>query len=232
MTNGLVPWYDRRNLRASILNFGIGRILVIALVLGLVLWLAISRWQLHRERSAHENAELRADSLEAVNDVSRRAVLSAADAMRILGDSLQAMERRGVQLAGGVKTDAFDRATGRTSVVTRRSSDLRAGPRYVADARVEVPAPPRAASLALGVRLLPIALSTRIQCGEAVNGIRPASMAVIGPTGYNLEVEPLQLNARVCNEDFGRPKGLRIPIGWAGGLAAVTFGLGVLVGSR
>jgi hypothetical protein len=265
MTNGLVPWYDRRNLRASILNFGIGRILVIALVLGLVLWLAISRWQLHRERSAHENAELRADSLEAVNDVSRRAVLSAADAMRILGDSLQAMERRGVQLAGGVKTDAFDRATGRTSVVrggvtvtpsaivttttssqpTRvdsvdvriavfhvDSSGARAGPRYVADARVEVPAPPRAASLALGVRLLPIALSTRIQCGEAVNGIRPASMAVIGPTGYNLEVEPLQLNARVCNEDFGRPKGLRIPIGWAGGLAAVTFGLGVLVGSR
>lgn len=253
-----------QNARARVVNFGIGRTIVILLIVALVAALAWSRWQLHREQRAHEDADLRADSLIAVNDISRKAVLSAADAIKILGDSLQAIERRGVQLSSGVKSDAFDRATGRTTVVrggisvtpgaivttttsspTRRdsldvriavfhvdSSGSRAGPRYVADARVEVPPPPRAASLALGVRLLPIALAPRIQCGDAVNGIRPATMAVIAPAGVALEVQPLELNARVCNEDFGRPKGLRIPIGWAGGLAAGAFVAGVLLGHR
>jgi hypothetical protein len=263
MSNGLVPWYDRRNLRASVVNFGIGRILVILLIVALVGWLAVSRWQLHRERTAHENAELARTNAIAERDVSRKAVLSAADAMKILGDSLQAIERLGVQRGTeGVKSDAFDRATGRTSVVrggvtvtpgaivttttssspTRvdsvdvriavfhvDSSGARSGPRYVADARVEVPAPPAEARLQLGVRLLPISLSTRIQCGEAVGGIKPATMAVLGPAGVELEVQPLQLNARVCNEDFGRPKGWRVSVGWVGAAAAVGFVAGVLV---
>lgn len=247
-------------------RIGIGRVIVGLVILALLAWVAISRWQLHRERQAHEDAELARSNAIAERDISRRAVLSASDAMRILGDSLQALERLGVQRGTvGIKSDAFDRATGRTSVVrggitvtpgaiattttsssptTSDSLDIRvavfhvdslgarAGPRYVADARVEVPRPPAAASLQLGVRLAPIALSPRIQCGEAVGGIRPATMAVIAPVGVSVEVEPLELNARVCNEDFGRPRGLRIPIGWAGAGMAVAFVAGVLVGNR
>lgn len=251
--------------RAKAVNFGIARLLVGLLVLVLVGALAWSRWQLHREQQAHENAALAASNAIAERDISRKAVLSAADAMKILGDSLAAYERLGVQRAGGVKTDALDKATGRTTVVKGGitvkpgtisttttssqptttdaldirvavfhvdSSGARAGPRYVADARVQVPRPPAAASLTLGVKLSPIALAPRIQCGNAVDGIRPATMAVIAPVGVDITVEPLELNARVCNEDFGRPRGLRIPIGWAGGLAATAFVAGVLLGHR
>lgn len=253
-----IEWWRVRN---AVQGFGIARsvgVLAIVVLVGALVW---SRWQLNRQKGAYETLALEKSNAIAERDVSRKAVLSAANAVKILGDSLQALERLGVQRGtDGVRRDDFDRATGRTSVVrggisvtpgeilTRTvsrpttdsldvriavfrvdSSGARAGPRYVADARVEMPRPPAAASLNLGVRLLPIALSPRIQCGEAVNGIRPATMAVIAPVGVAVEVQPLELNARVCNEDFGRPRGWRIPIGWAGGLAAVAFVAGAVV---
>lgn len=244
------------NLRARAESFGIARTLVAIVILALLVWLAISRIQLARERRAHENAELAVSNAIAERDVSRRAVLSAAESMRILGDSMQALERLGVQRGDGIRRDDFDRATDRTSVVRGGititpgtitttttsttattdslvfhvdSSSARAGPRYVVDAIVKTPPAPAAASLQLGIRFSPIVLSPRIQCGEAVNGIRPASMAVIAPTGVAVEVERLELNARVCNEDFGRPKGWRIPVGWAAGLAGAAFVAGVVV---
>lgn len=253
-------WY---RVREAVTGFGIGRALVVLLILILAAGLAFSRWQLHRARNESEGLALRADSLEAAGDVTRRAMLSASDAVKILGDSLQAVERRGVQLSSGVKPDAFDRATGRTTVVrggitvspgtitttatstpVSRSTDsldvrigifhvdssgARSGPRYVADARVSLPPPPQLGRLELGVRLEPIALAPRIQCGAPVNGIRPATMAVVAPVGISVDIAPLELNARVCNEDFGRPKGWRVPIGWVGAAAAVGFVAGVLV---
>ena len=261
-----VKWYNVQRLKSSAVNFGIGRIAVIVVVLALVVGLGISRWQLSRARAAQEKSALRASNAIAERDVSRKAVLSAADALKILGDSLQAIERLGVQRdGGGVRRDAFDRATGRTSVVrggisvtpgaisttttgvVRDTADVRiavfhvdssgarVGPRYVADATVNVPRPPAAASLRLGVTFSPIAISPRIQCGPAVDGIRPATLAVLGPAGVALEVQPLELNVRVCNEEFGRPKGIRIPIGTvgllAGGALVAGFVTGVLVGN-
>lgn len=250
-----------QNLRARAQSFGVGRILVILLIVVLAGWLAFSRWQLGRERRAHEDASLRASNAIAERDVSRKAVLSAADAVKILGDSLQAVERLGVQRPGsGIKPDAFDRATDRTTVVrggisvtpgainittvavARDSSTIRfhvdsslahLGPRYVADATVTIPPRPAMPTLQLGVRFSPIVLEPRIQCGPPIDGIRPATMAVLGPAGVPLEVQPLELNVRVCNEDFGRPTGIRVPLSTAGlvsaGALVVGFVAGVLV---
>lgn len=246
------------NLRGRVQSFGVGRSLVVLLIVVLVAWLAFSRWQLGRERRAHEDASLRASNAIAERDVSRKAVLSAADAVKILGDSLQAVERLGVQRSGGgVKSDAFDRATDRTTVVrggisvtpgsistttvavARDSSTVtfhvdssvaHLGPRYVADAVVTIPPRPALPTLRLGVTFSPIVLEPRIQCGPAVDGIRPATMAVLGPAGVPLEVRPLELNVRVCNEDFGRPTGIRVPLSTAGLLTAGGLALGFVAG--
>ena len=96
--------------RPSVLVAALGvAVLSLALVAGAL------TFQLHRTRAAAAANALRADSLSAANDTMRAVALSARDRARILGDSLQAMERRGVQLAS-VAPDALDKATGRTSV--------------------------------------------------------------------------------------------------------------------
>jgi hypothetical protein len=75
----------------------------------------------HHKRVAFENALAR-DSVEAANDTTRKAIMSAKDSARILGDSLNAVTRRSIQLE--LSRDSLDRAlhsrsTSRTNVVTR-----------------------------------------------------------------------------------------------------------------
>jgi len=91
--------------------------LAVALLLFLVGWLIVSRIQLAHARSAAETNALRASNAVAERDVSRTTALRAADSARLLGDSLRAVERLVVQAPRGLKPDAFDKATGRTSVV-------------------------------------------------------------------------------------------------------------------
>lgn len=89
---------------------------IVALVVVLAAALAVSVYRLHRERAAHERDGVRADSVLAAGDTMRAVLLRERDRAALLGDSLQAMERRSVQLIDP-KRDALDNATGRTSVL-------------------------------------------------------------------------------------------------------------------
>lgn len=230
----------------------------LALLVMLLGAIAVQTWRLQRALDAGEQNGLRADSLAAVVDTTRVTVLRERDRARILGDSLQAVERRGVQVTDPARDD-FDRATGRSSVArggisvtpdriittstsglsTVDSTDVRraefridssaavASPRFTAEAAVTMPAPPAAAELALDVQLMPIVLRPRVQCGAPdPAGIRPATMAVVGPLGYDLEVLPLDVDVRACNPDFGRPKGMRVGLGTVGFVALVAAAMG------
>lgn len=91
--------------------------LVAAAVAFLLAWAIVASVRLHFAQKAAADNALRASNAIAERDVSRKAMLSAADAVKILGDSLQAVERLAVQTPRGIARDRFDRATDRTSVV-------------------------------------------------------------------------------------------------------------------
>lgn len=96
------------------------------------------------------------------------------------------------------------------------SSSAGATARFVADVAVRVPPPPVAATLRLDVALSPIVLRPRVQCGAPdAGGVRPASIAVIAPAGVTLDVLASEIDVRACNPEFGRPTGVRVPLGVA-----------------
>lgn len=219
--------------------------------------IVVSRLQLHNARKAGEANALRADSISAVADTTRKTALRARDSVKLLGDSLAAVERRGVQLAG-VPRDRFDKATDRTSVArgsvtvlngpiktvatsspTSESDDVRSASfhvdssraigstRFIAQVDVTAPKPPLLATLKLGVTLPPIELEPRIQCGSPdAGGIRPATLAVVAPRGVDVTIGTLAIDVHACNPDFGRPRGIRVPLWVAAGgvLAGVVIG--------
>jgi hypothetical protein len=148
-----------------------------------------------------QNNELafRADSLKAAGDTTR---IVSWRANKVLGDSLKAVERLVIQVP--IRNDALDKALNRVSVletrlnaaikdlnvkttgtpVTVNSNDVRTSTfrvdstPYHAVARVDLPPPPALGSIDLHVRLDTIPLSPRLQCGPAVNGVRPATILV------------------------------------------------------
>lgn len=225
-------------------------------IVALLLAIGISRWQLHRAQAAGEKNALRASNAIASADVTRKTALSQRDALRILGDSLRAVERLAVQQPKGPARDAFDRATDRTSVArgdvtvqprridataassptTQLEGDVRSAhfevdsARYKATVDVEVPKPPLVATLRLGVSLPPIRLQPRWQCGKPdAGGIRPATLALIAPEGYEVTIGPLEADVHQCNPAFGKPRGLRVPLWTVGAAAGAGLVAGVLI---
>jgi hypothetical protein len=219
----------------------------------LAIELVVSRVELAHNRATSASNALRADSLAAALDTTRAIALSLKSRNAILGDSLQALERRAVQVAA-VDRDALDKATGRTSVVrtgitvtpgTVKTEALGASTvsadsvrmavfhvdssaavgstRFVADVVTRIPPPPALASLSLSLKLEPIHLEPRIQCGAPdAGGVRPASLAVLAPVGVTTTLEPLTIDVHACNPDFGRPTGIRVPLGTVGLLLGIT----------
>lgn len=130
---------------------------VAALVAGLVMALGVSRCQLAKAREAGASAALRADSIDAENDTTRRAMLSERDRARLLGDSLAVVERRAVQ-APQIQT-ALDKALKRERIlradlaaVVRESHTTTAG--TVTETRDTVRDPTRRDADSVGVGLV------------------------------------------------------------------------------
>lgn len=94
----------------------LGWIVVIGAVVALV-WAIVMTVKLKHAQAAAATNALAASNAIAARDVSRAVAIAARDSVRIFGDSLHAVERLAVQPAKPIKTDALDRATGRTTVV-------------------------------------------------------------------------------------------------------------------
>lgn len=176
---------------------------------------------LQRADSRADKAAARADSVEAANDTTRFVV--AIGAIRTLyGDSVRAVERRAVQIAP--RLDALDRALQRITVAnatllarvsalqttvlgtvlvdssdTRRASFVVDTTPYRGTAEVALP-PQGAGSLVLDLRVDPVRLRTRVQCGETTaTGFRPATLVVSGPEWLRVQVDSTQQSPDVCN---------------------------------
>jgi hypothetical protein len=178
--------------------------------------------------AARDSVRIFGDSLHAAERLIRQPAKSIApDAIdRATGRS--SIFHGAITVApGNISTTATAVSSGTDSVRSAKfhvdSSTSKTGPRYVADADVSIPRPPGAASLRLGVSLAPILLKPDLQCGPPDRaGIRPATLLVTGPSGYPLEVGPAELDVHACNPDFGRPRGIRVPLTVAVGAALLS----------
>lgn len=186
---------------------------------------------------------LRADSLEAANDTTRSI---AERAQRVLGDSLHGVERRVVQEKQ--RADALDRALGREriaranimavvdslSVVAKADKDsynsvdstrtlvfaVDTVP-YSGFANVELPPAPATPTLDLRLSVAPVPLSLRLGCGSSVNGIRPATVALVGPRWAALSLDSLSQSPDLCRSPALQPPSHRLR--WAGVGAVVAL---------
>lgn len=207
--------------------------------------LADAKEAVRDEGLARANAEARADS-------SRDAAANNARLAKLLGDSLQAVERLAVQAT--IRADAIDRALGRVTQVnlalTATVQDLAlrnvAGgpvtetPEGVRQAefrvrqepfslftRVSLERPPGAARLdTLSIAVDPIPVFPRLQCdldGTGPADVKRATVLVTSPaTWATLNVGPVQADEDVCN-----PITTRTPWFSLGLFAGLGYGLSV-----
>lgn len=202
----------------------VGGTVVIGLVVALFVQscrLADAKEAIRDEGLARANAEARADS-------SRDAAANNARLAKLLGDSLQAVERLVVQER--IRADAIDRALGRVTqahlalTATVRDLALRnvaGGPvtetpegtrqadfrvrrePFTLFTRVSLERPPGAARMdTLDVKVDPIPIGPRLQCdtqGTGPAAIRRATVLLTGPPWADLRVGPVQADPNVCN---------------------------------
>lgn len=192
------------------------------------------------------DALLHTDSLQAAADTTRL----------VYADSLRLFERRAIQQEQ--RADDLDRDLGRerrarvalvaqveslqttatTTPVYRADTATAAfdvtAPPYHAQVDVVIPPPPSPALLDLAVTLDPAPMEVRLGCGPSVNGLRPATVAVIPPPWLDVDLTQVEQDPDVCQSPIlARPRGLlavRIPAWLAVLTTLAAFGFGLTVG--
>lgn len=180
-------------------------------------------WEARAARIARQRAgeaALAASNEVARNDSSHRVLLRRV--VEVLGDSVQAVQRRVVQvlqkaddLDKALKLDRIAVAT-LTATVATLTTAVHAPPAhdsggtriaevthravpFTIDARAELPPPPDSARWRFRVALDPIDLRLRLGCGRVDSfGIRPASVLLTGPTWAQLALGPAEQSPDLC----------------------------------
>jgi hypothetical protein len=164
---------------------------------------------------------LRGDSLEAAGDSTRRTFLRdhALQERRIVQhklerDSLDKRLKRTTGLLADVKAQVRPLDTVLVGQVVEDSNNIRTArfqadrPPYHVDLTAVLPPPPQSGSLEGTIRLDPAVFSLRTQCGQAANGIRPATLLFSGPdwlqfTVVRAQQDPLYCNASILKNKHG-----------------------------
>lgn len=186
--------------------------------------LGIRGCQLDTARKAAGKAGLEADTLRAHLDTTRVVAIG-------LGDSLRTVQRQAVQVKA--ERDALDNAlqlermaTAKLTVqverlalildssapVTETAEGVRTAafvvdsqPFFV-EARVSLPRPPGAGSIALTVTLDPIPLEARQGCSDAnAAGIRSAFLTVTGPKWAQVSLDRVEQDPGLCRSPALEP---------------------------
>lgn len=87
---------------------------------------------------------------------------------------------------------------------------------------------PERPTLDLRLSVTPIPLSLRLGCGEAVQGIRPATVTLYGPRWATLSLDSLSQSPDLCRSPALQPRGPR-RLTWIGVGALVATGIRLLV---
>ena len=220
-------------------------LLFVAVAVGLL----VQTRRLEDTQDASATLALKADTLAATLDTTRRVNMPG-----VLADSLVAVQRRAVQAAQSV--DSLDRALGlvragwaqfRTSVsalravtrsetvyvsasdsVRRATFDVRHEP-YTVHAAVDAPPAPNQWTMDVRVELDTIAMEARVGCGSAgAEGVRPATLTVIGPAWADVKLGRVSQSPAVCSTaDGAAATGTRRVLHEALGRFGISVGYGV-----
>lgn len=231
-------WIHANEYTTKLILFGV---IVLALI-GAFAW---QRMKLERLQGQYHALALKAVNDSAALDTTRRLALSRADSLRILGDSLAAVTHLTVQVAQ--HADALDKALGqiRTStnklVATVAALNITGGKStapvvtdaggtrtatfaidstpYHGHADVALPAI-GAGTIGLHLALDPAPLDVVTGCAKPnAQGIRAASVTVLGPKWLNVGISSSQQSPDVCNAVT--PAGR----GWIG-FGDIVYGIG------
>lgn len=236
----------RRLLRLALDRPLVSLLVVAAAVIG------VQRLQLLRQAGRIRTLALEKVALEAAHDTTRTLNARALAALATLGAGKTAVERLVVQERQ--RGDALTQALGQTQVflgrITLRLDSVRAaisGVRvavvdddvrvidttvrqapYTVGVRAEVPAPPRTARLVLGIQQDAIALQARLGClPRNADGIRAASLTLIGPATVRTRLDSLTQAVEVCNPPPASRRG-GVPVALTGLVAALAYFAGKL----
>lgn len=197
------------------------RNIAIVMLAALATYAGILFIQRNRARAEARSNSLARDSAEAAASKSAEIAVNERT-KRLLGDSMRAFERRTIQAE--IIRDVLDKALNRISIarsnvtvtidtvrasatapVATDSGDVRRGVFTVreepvtATATVAMPKPPALGSLDMRFVIDPIRLGVRLQCGEPVRGIKPASIVVTTPPWMNAQIEGTEQRPELCN---------------------------------
>lgn len=154
---------------------------------------------------------LRGDSLEAAADTTRRVFQNdhVRQERRIVQaelkrDSLDKQLKRTTALLASVTGQVRPLDTVLVAKVTEDSLIRKARfqadrPPYHVDLTAYLPPPPQNGSLEGSIRLDPAVLQMRTQCGQPVNGVRPATLMFSGPDWLEFSIHSAQQDPLFCN---------------------------------
>jgi hypothetical protein len=215
MATGLAAWSFRE------------RVMLIVVGLVVILYLAQS-WLAARAQKDAARIALAVDTLVASRDSSRSVALSRRDSLKILGDTLSAVQRRSVQveqrgddLDKSLRLERIAKAELRTQLVQLRASGSSvvhvdtvvtqgSDTTTIRRAHFDVDQPPYSgvldvslpavgrASYTLTISPAPATLALRIGCGDPVDGIRPATAVATGPAWLSLQLGRVEQSPDLC----------------------------------
>lgn len=215
-------WVRKNPEDARILAYTAVLVTLCVLAMGATVYVARLRDRMARVQLEKSNAI-------AALDTTRVVALSAKDRTRLLGDSLQMVQRLAVQVTQ--QRDSVDKALHQTSMAKvqlqlavdslrvknisstapvvinaagERTADfhVRKEP-YTVDASVALPAVGAGRLVSLGVRLDSASLHARLGCGDAVDGVRPAQVTLTTPAWLRVRVTKAEQDPAVCNAALG-----------------------------
>lgn len=228
-----------------------------ALVIIVALWGSCQTLEASKARKRAATAALAASNEAAAHDSTRQLAGAVA---KLLGDSLQAVQRLAVQTR--LERDQLDRAlkleriasAGLRVTIAELRRELASGPvledtagtrsaswslrqpPYSIEATATLPRPPATGTLAIGVRLDSIPLHLRLSCGAPDQfGIRPAAATLTGPPWARLELGRVEQDQDVCRSPALVKKGpsrLKWTLIGAGLVTVIREGLKLLGGSE
>lgn len=243
----MIPWPILMLKGKSVLVWAKAHILIV-LFAALAIYAFTLYLQRNRARADARSNALALDSAQAAAAVTIER--TEANVRKVLGDSIRAFERRTIQAV--IERDAMDRAFHRLSIsrsnivvtidtvraageatvtenadVRRSIFTVRQEP-ITATAAVALPAPPLLGTIDAKFVIDPIHLGVRLQCGEPVRGIKPATIVVTTPPWMKAEIQGTEQKPELCNPLLGDDSHRGVSKWWIP--VAAVLGIGVWEG--
>lgn len=208
------------------------------ITLGIVVlgYIGILRLQLSSAEDRAHKAGLALDSIQVVNDTTRVIALGVAERRALQSEQARDSIDKKLKRTSKANTTLTLRLKALTITDTSQTNDTTANGTRVASfsgrkipytwqVNLRSPRPPTPATMDLKVQLDTANIAVRFQCGEPINGIRPATVLVETPVWLPVVITKPILIPEICNTDPRKQGTSRWTWPIVGGVSGATTGL-------